>query len=300
MTDDADQAMTDDADRAGEEEAAAGREVRRLMIDLPALPDRSVRQVLVAERLRDLPVGVALRVLAELWRRAASRDPACQELLLDLTTTRPLEESLGYGRVRMLYEGALEQGMPEVARLFFGHAAVSAGAVRPERENEKLASVPLGRRRALARGRDRMKIDRLLFDRNPMVVRVLLDNPRLTEADVVRMAAMRPAVAESLQHIHHHPRWIASYRVKKTLVLNPYTPVDIALGLLVHLLRQDLWQAARAETLHEAVRVAARELLDHRDGRTELARIDPPLPGPEPRLAEEELLRALEKARRRE
>ncbi len=282
-----------------DEEEVVRIAVSRMTRDLSALGDRVLRQFMVTERLKGFPPSVAVSVMATLWRRAAARDPLCQELLLDLATTRPLEESLGYERVRHLYGLAVSRDLTEVARLFFGHAAASANPVSLEKENEKLASEPLGRRRALARGSDRMKLDRLLFDRNPMVVRNLLNNPRVTERDVVRIAAMRPAHSAVLHEIHRHPRWIASQRVKKALCLNPYTPADIAISLLVHLLRPDLMDAARSDTLHPSVKGAARELLEQRDGRRSLDWVDPPVSPPSSGLSREELERALEAARSR-
>jgi len=43
-----------------------------------------------------------------------------------------------------------------------------------------------------------------------------------------------------IEEIYAHPRWISRYSVKKVLVLNPRTPLSIALRLLTFLLVQDL------------------------------------------------------------
>lgn len=268
-----------------------------MRLDLAVQPDRWIRQHVVAERIRELAPPLAVEVLHVLWDGAGAGEPLSQEILLDLATTRPLEESLGYDRVRALYEAAVLGGRPDVARLFVARGAAAAMVPHPERENEKLASEPLGRRRAIARGRDRFQLDRLLFDRNPAVVRNLLENPRVTERDVVRIAAMRPTTAAVLNEVHRHPRWIGAYRVKKALVFNPYSPADIALALLVHLLRQDLYEAARTETLHTTVRDAARDLL----ARRARGRIPPPLDPPtaplQGRPSRQDVMLALSRAR---
>ena len=50
----------------------------------------------------------------------------------------------------------------------------------------------LGERKSLARTHDRSLIQRVVRDPHPDVVRILLDNPSLTEEDVVRVCAARP------------------------------------------------------------------------------------------------------------
>ncbi|MCK6526067.1 hypothetical protein L6R50_00385 [Myxococcota bacterium] len=284
-------------DRSAPDDVA--REVARLRLDLAVQPDRWIRQHVVAERIRELPPPLAVEVMHALWDGAGAGEPVSQEILLDLATTRPLEESLGYDKVRALYEAAVLGGRPDVARLFVARGAAAAMVSDPDRENEKLASEPLGRRRAIARGRDRFQLDRLLFDRNPAVVRNLLENPRVTERDVVRIAAMRPTTSAVLNEVHRHPRWIGAYRVKKALVFNPYSPADIALSLLVHLLRQDLYQAARAETLHASVRDAARDLLARRALGRVPRPLDPPAAPPPERPSRQDVMLALSRSRRR-
>ena len=47
----------------------------------------------------------------------------------------------------------------------------------------------------------------VLRDPHPAVVAILLENPHVTEPDVVRIAAARPAVPEALAKLAVHPRW---------------------------------------------------------------------------------------------
>ncbi len=90
----------------------------------------------------------------------------------------------------------------------------------------------LGERRALARQPDRTIIDLAIGDPHPMVTAKLLDNPRLTEANVLRMAARRPVPARVLAEIGLHPKWRSRVRPATALVRNPHTPVPVALSLL--------------------------------------------------------------------
>ncbi len=114
----------------------------------------------------------------------------------------------------------------------------------------------LGERKSLARRRDKSVLARVLRDPHPDVVRILLDNPALTELDVVRLCARRPVQPDTLGEVFRHPRWICRYRVRLTLALNPYTPEELTLQLLPHLLPADRNAVARAGDVPERVRAA--------------------------------------------
>jgi hypothetical protein len=122
----------------------------------------------------------------------------------------------------------------------------------------------LGERRALARRPSRAAFDKLLRDPHPMVVENLLANPRLTEDDVVRMVARRPAYPSVLAEVARHPVWSQRARVRMALVQNPGTPVELAVPLVRLLIRPELNQLIAAPDLPAVVRAAAAELLERR------------------------------------
>lgn len=120
----------------------------------------------------------------------------------------------------------------------------------------------VGERRSLARSPNRGALDKLLSDPHPLVIRQLLENPRLTEDDVVRMTARRPARLEVLEAIAQHGRWLSRPRVRLSLLFNPGSPPAIVMPLLAVCTRQEL-----ADVLHHAetstvLRGAAHELLE--------------------------------------
>jgi hypothetical protein len=104
-------------------------------------------------------------------------------------------------------------------------------------------------------------LDRLMRDPAAPVVRILLGNPRLTERDVVAIAARRPQLAEIQLEIARSRRWISRYAVKLALVLNPSTPSDLAVRLIGLLQLPELRQVATEGALGEIVRAAARRRL---------------------------------------
>ena len=79
-----------------------------------------------------------------------------------------------------------------------GSCGVSAPATSGIPDYGRGRPLTLGERKSLARRPDRAMLDRLLHDPHPDVIRRLLRNPRLTEDDVVRLAARRPGRPEVL------------------------------------------------------------------------------------------------------
>lgn len=122
----------------------------------------------------------------------------------------------------------------------------------------------LGERKSLARRPDRDMLERLLRDPHPDVIRQVLVNPRLTEDDVLRMAARRPSRPDVLTEIARSSRWAHRPRLRMALVLNPDTPLAIAGPILGLLLRHELRLVATSPTVAPAVRALALEHLQRR------------------------------------
>ena len=91
----------------------------------------------------------------------------------------------------------------------------------------------------------------------------------MTEDDVVRLAARRPAFADVIAEIARHPGWTTRPRVRMAIVQNPGTPTEIAVPLVRLLIRPELLQVTAAADVPAIVRAAATELLERR----------PPVPG---------------------
>ena len=231
------------------------------------LPEPGMRSKAVTEKLRALDSELSLALLSGLLQRSLERDPRAQQLLLDLCTARPLASVLGYQTSRRIYELARLRRLDRVTQLFLYSESESARTIDAaflERENDKLPDESLGWRKSNARSGDRLKLDRLLFDRNPAVIRLLLQNPRIIERDVVKIAAMRPANPACLHEVFANQRWLRRYRVKVALACNPYTPVDIALGCVPHLMAPKLKYLSKNSATHPTIRALAIDILSLR------------------------------------
>ena len=228
----------------------------RLISDVRGLDSAPLRLARLVEIIKTVEVREAVELLQAIMDRAESRDPTCMELALALLDIERYQSELGYERIADIYTLAARCGYERVQQL------VATQNARKKLEyigvdNEFLERT-LGERKMLAATtRERNELDRLLFDRNPQVVERLLTNSRLVERDVVKIAAMRPAPKEVLAVLVASPKWIARYEVKKALISNPYTAVNVALSLLRFMLRGDLKEVSIDTSLAEEVRQAA-------------------------------------------
>ncbi|MCP4197418.1 MAG: hypothetical protein GY762_09740 [Proteobacteria bacterium] len=141
----------------------------------------------------------------------------------------------------------------------------------PDNEEEE-ASIPvpvynpsrpltLGERRSLASRPDRSLIEKAICDPHPKVIAKLLDNPKLTENDVVFISTRRPASPEVLAVVAFHPRWRPNQRIGRALIYNPSTPSMAALTLLPGLDKQTVVKIAKDIHLNGPVREASAKLL---------------------------------------
>ncbi len=222
---------------------------------LAALPEPAMREHVLATHLATCDPDDAIRVLADVHTFGRRAGPPFNIALLTLVGVLS-GELLDYELRARLYSAAKEAALEDLQALFLSSRPEELAAGRDEQTRE----LTLGHRKTMARSTRRETLDRLLRDPEPEVVPILLRNPRLTERDVVLLAARRPALAEVQREIFGTPRWIARYAVKRGLVLNPYTPTEISLRLLGFLSGPDLMLVCSSPTLPEPVRAAAGRL----------------------------------------
>lgn len=221
-----------------------------------------MRSFYLASSLNKMDEESAIETMRTICERASKRVTKYQKALLALTDTEMFLQVMGRPKVERLYTASTKKGYKDVVDIF----SRALPAKRYEGENDLffqygLTTKALGERKYLARKPDLTLIDKLTYDLEPLVMRDLFKNPRLTESQVVKIAARRPNKPEILQEIFNNDKWITRYQVKLALARNPYTPPRIALGILPFLIEQDLIGAARDQALHESVRKRAKAIL---------------------------------------
>lgn len=89
----------------------------------------------------------------------------------------------------------------------------------------------------------------------------VIQNPRITDTEVERIASSRTVDEEVLRLILKNREWVKHYRVKVALVNNPRTPLKESLRFLGHLRDRELKEVARSRNLPNPVVAAAKKLL---------------------------------------
>lgn len=234
---------------------------------LRALRDARMRVLALIEAFGHGEPIAWVEALAAIVTRSQTMDDADSVLALECVTHAAADPALPYEVRKQLYEAAVERGLPAIARLFLAvsptvvAASQLAKQLAPERAlRPKGRQLTLGERKALARTHRREEILLLIRDPHPEVVSILLDNPHVTESDIVRVAAARPAVPAALAKIAAHPRWSVRHAVKRTLVMNPSTPLADAIRITTTLRGQELAELATDPSLPEELRRHAADL----------------------------------------
>jgi hypothetical protein len=237
------------------------------MARLKALRDPRLRVLALVQALGEGDPTAWVETLATIMTRAHLNDDPDAAEVLEAITHAAADAGLPYATRQQLYEAATWQQFPAIARLFLVASPPTIGphqlakSLAPERSLKPTGrSFTLGERKSLARTHDRQQILLLLGDPHPAVVAILLDNPHITEADIVRIASGRPAVPAALATLAAHPRWSVRHPVKRALVLNPSTPLADAIRIATTLRSQELRELAADPSLPEPLRTHAAQV----------------------------------------
>jgi pyruvate/2-oxoglutarate dehydrogenase complex dihydrolipoamide acyltransferase (E2) component len=101
----------------------------------------------------------------------------------------------------------------------------------------------------------------LIRDPNRIVATAVLGSPRLTDAEVESIAAMRNVQDEILRVVGTHKEWTKRYSVISNLVKNPRTPLAVSLQLVSRLNPRDMKSLAQDRNVSEVVRRQAQRFV---------------------------------------
>jgi hypothetical protein len=122
-------------------------------------------------------------------------------------------------------------------------------------------------RMRLAMKGDREARNILIRDPNRIVCNAVVANPRITEQEIERIAAMRSVSEDILRKIGNDRQWARSYAVVHNLARNPRTPIANVLTILSRLQLKDLGALSKNKNVSDAVRRQAFRLAQARTGR---------------------------------
>ncbi len=236
-----------------------------------ALAEAPLRVAYLRGLIRDSAPSQVAPGLDALCGRAEQVEPRARECLVSLVDALAgagIQPELRAAIQRLREEAAGESHLA-LERLLRSPADDLAPLL-PDPSKERVPDygkgrpLTLGERKALARKPDREMMARLLLDPHPDVIRRLLVNPRLTEDDVVRLAAKRPCRSDVLVEIARSEKWMHRAPVRMAVVLNPATPLEIAAPIVSLLMRQELKLVAESTAVSRLVRALCLEHLERR------------------------------------
>jgi hypothetical protein len=127
---------------------------------------------------------------------------------------------------------------------------------------ELLDEMRLGDRVTLAKVATLALLPRLLVDSDRKVTEAALINPRLREEDVLTALRLSEAPLALIEAVVASPKWAEVYGVRLALVLQPRTPLPVALLQISSLVKRDLVRVAEATGVRPLLQASARAVLE--------------------------------------
>jgi len=118
----------------------------------------------------------------------------------------------------------------------------------------RLTSITLGERVALARRSSAMVAAALLLDKEARVWQTALDNPRVTEAAIVKALLGPTTTPAFVKAVCHHAKWSLRPEIRMALLRNGHTPLARALEFARRLPPAQLRDILHASRLPERIK----------------------------------------------
>jgi len=228
-----------------------------------AIKDTKMQRAVLAERLKDIDSDTISELLHYFVSRSEEGDRVFKPLISCFLDIPYLVKVIGNRKMSEIYNMLEEKGYYDVRALLVPHPTKGKRAYEDEiLPFPEMDSVPLGMKKTLAKTSEKHTLDKLIYEEDPIVVRHLLNNQKITEKDVLKIITRRPIKMSILREVIKSKRWIDRYIIKKAIIRNPYAPTDIALNLLHNMLLPDLTVIAQDAGLHYTVRKMADKLIN--------------------------------------
>jgi len=119
----------------------------------------------------------------------------------------------------------------------------------------------------LATKGDREARNILVRDPNRIVAQAVVQNARITEQEIEKIASMRSVPEDVLRQIAINRNWARNYVIVHNLARNPRTPIANVISILTRLQLRDLQTMTKNRNVSDAVRKQALRLVTARQSR---------------------------------
>lgn len=246
--------------------------LEKLLSRIAGLPEMPMKAALVKRRLEALGPEEAVWCIDQIVRAALWGHQGAAETMMATTWWLiELRRDDDYDLIKSLFEAAHDSGREAVLDLFRDvppHRALADGQDLPEVRLPTEREITLGERRAMAAGRKRRVLERLLMDPDPLVIRKLLGNPNIRLQDVQVVATRRPTTPAILREVMSNRRWFQRSAAREAVLRNPYAETGLALKLLPTMGIRVLRRLKYSGDLHPLIHEAASRLVTLREEKT--------------------------------
>jgi hypothetical protein len=135
----------------------------------------------------------------------------------------------------------------------------------------RLPQMPLGQKITLARRGPARVAGALLAEGHIQIATIVLDNPNVTEAQVLKTLSREKLPTHVIQAIAHHRKWSITYNVRLALVRHPSSPLATVLAYLPEITVSDLRELASPGIVSEGLRKYLQAEVHRRTQRSEKA-----------------------------
>lgn len=223
-------------------EAFFGDAAKEVLVALAQNPNLRDRDLLRLLQRKDLPREALQAVAAH--KEAARNYPVQLALARHPRTPRfvvlPLLKSLYlFDLVRV----SQTPGVPTDVRL-----------AAEEQILRKIETLPRGEKISLARRSSGRVAASLLLSEDRELIAAALENPRLSEGNLLRVLALEKLPRPAVESIARHAKWSCRYHLRLALIRNPLAPPKRILEFLPDLAVNDLKEICLDRRMPEAVR----------------------------------------------
>ncbi len=138
------------------------------------------------------------------------------------------------------------------------------GAIKVESMTAMVTRLPVSDKIKLAIIGNKEARGLLVKESNKVIVKNVLENPRVTDDEVINYAGNKNLSAEVARIISTKKKFLKAYKIRFALVGNPKTPVPAVMKMMPALPEHALREIARSRSVTGVVKMTARRILTQR------------------------------------
>ena len=172
--------------------------------------------------------------------------------------------------IEEIYEETDEQREANVKKILGELMSEEEGEVSNERISmiSRIMQLKMKDRIMMAMKGDREARTILIRDPNKIVSQAVINNPKITEQEIEKIATMKTVPDDVLRQIAINRQWARNYSIMYKLAHNPRTPIGNTITILNRMQLRDLIVMQKDRNVPEAVRKHAQRLVNARTKRS--------------------------------